>query len=191
MSLPLYIKCVLKDRQVASIVPTFRNTVRRTIGGLEYHRDLRVVEYGPGSGAFTKHILGRLSPQSELFAFETNLDFVMRLRRTIRDPRFTVFAESAELVTERVGNGSVDYVVSGIPFSLIPWEVRRAIIRASWEVLKPAGKLITYQMFPPTARKDVHLLPLVEELFEVEEVEYELLNIPPLRVYRGRKRPAQ
>lgn len=134
MSIPQqlhFLKQGLLDRQVASVIPTAAHNVRKIIQQMDLSKDSVIVEYGPGTGVFSKELLKRMTPGSHLILIETNEQFVSLLKQ-IDDERLTVIHGSAEDVTEILkdsGHTKANYILSGIPFSLMPADLRKRIMQ--------------------------------------------------------------
>ena len=62
----------------------------------------------------------------------------------------------------------------------MPWGVGREILRSVYDVLEPGGVFVAYQV-----RDRVESLG--REVFGHPSVQKELLNVPPMRVYRWEK----
>jgi phospholipid N-methyltransferase len=162
---------------VGSPFPASPRLVARALAPLDWSRIRLLVEFGPGTGRFTRAALARLAPQARLVALETGRDFVGHLKRTIADPRLHVIEAPAQAVTEIMADyGPADCILSGIPFSTLPADDRWRIVRASREALGPDGVFVAYQM-----RKGV--LPLLEERFSEIREDYEWRNLPPCHIY--------
>jgi phosphatidylethanolamine/phosphatidyl-N-methylethanolamine N-methyltransferase len=71
-------------------------------------------------------------------------------------------------------------VVSGIPFSTRPAALGRRILGEVWACLAPGGRFVAYQFRDRVA-------VLGRKLFGSPDIKVELLNAPPMRVYRWRK----
>jgi len=168
--------------RVGSVVPSSRFLERRIVGAGAIGSAGVVVELGPGTGGTTRAMLEALPEESTLLAVEIDPAFVERLRE-IPDPRLVVHQGSAEQIREalaRYGLGAADAVVSGIPFSTMPDAVGRRILREVWESLGPGGRFVAYQFRDRVA-------DLGEEIAGQPEVELELRNVPPMRVFSWRK----
>ncbi len=173
-----YIKNFIKDRQVASITPTSRFTIGRVCEHINFEKDIRIVEFGPADGVFTKVFLKKLSPGSEIIAIETNRNFAEALR-DLRDDRLTVVNKSAEQVREIVQSKNwekADYIISGIPFSFLKKDVKNRILKESADLLTEEGRFLGYQT-------SSHLKPYLAEYFPSVDTEMEYLNIPPMCIY--------
>lgn len=166
-------------RMLGSIIPSSSFLIQRLLRQADWTRARVVVEYGPGVGTFTREILRRLGPDAVLVVLETNEEFVAYLERSIRDPRLHVVHASAadvEQVLEARGLGRADYVVAGIPFSMLPDAQRQRILQATRDVLQPEGALLVYQFSP-------RVLPHLERVFSEVRRGFEPLNVLPARLF--------
>ena len=166
-------------RMLGSVIPSSRFLVDQVLGQIDWKRARVIVEYGPGVGTITRHILRRMAPDATLVVIEMNRDFVGFLRETVDDRRLKVVEGSAADVAKvlaGLGHARADYVISGIPFSTMPPGVRDAIIRATREVLQPDGRFLVYQFSREVER---HL----RRVFSDVRSGFEPLNILPARLY--------
>lgn len=166
-------------RMLGSVFPSSRFLVQRILDRIDWVSAQVVVEYGPGVGNVSQELLRRLRPEGKLILIEMNVEFVELLRRRFSDPRVKVIQGSAADVRRILRTCSVkhaDYVISGIPYSTIPVELRRRILRESREVLSDEGEVIVYQFMRT-------ILPQLRHCFGTVEEEFEALNIPPARVW--------
>jgi phosphatidylethanolamine/phosphatidyl-N-methylethanolamine N-methyltransferase len=167
---------------IGSVIPSSRFLERRVVAAADIARCRMVVELGPGTGGTTRAILDALPRQSHLLAIEINPDFVNYLK-AYPDPRLDVHLGSAEHLRAALAtldHARPDAVVSGIPFSTMPADVGRRILRDIWGCLAPGGRFVTYQLMSRVAL-------LEPQLLGAPQTQIELLNVPPLRVYAWRK----
>jgi phospholipid N-methyltransferase len=167
---------------IGSIIPSSRFLERRVVEAADIAHSRMVVELGPGTGGTTRAILETLPRRSNLLAIEINPDFVTYLK-AYPDPRLCVYLGSAEHIRMALAtfdHTRPDAVVSGIPFSTMPTEVGRKIVREIWGCLAPGGRFVSYQLM----RRVALLEPL---LLGDPHAQIELRNVPPLRVYSWRK----
>lgn len=163
---------------IGSVIPSSPFLERRIVEVGDIAHSRSVVELGPGIGGTTQAILRALPRRARLLAIEISPDFVNYLK-SYPDPRLDVYLGSAEHIRkalQTLGHARPDVVVSGIPFSTMPAEVGRKIIREIWDCLIPGGLFVAYQLM----NKVAFLEPL---LLGDPHVQLELLNVPPLRVY--------
>lgn len=146
----IYLKNFAKDKYVASITPTSKFAVERICDQIDFNGKKVIVEYGPGTGVFTVNLLRQMGPDSRLIAIERNPNFFQILRRDINDSRLIVFNDCAGNVLEILkscGEEEVDYILSGIPFSLLPKELKTHILGNAHAALKNGGRFLAYQNF--------------------------------------------
>ena len=140
-------KNFLKDKHIGSIVSSSKFAVNRVCNKLDFAGKKVIVEYGPGTGVFTKILLERMSPDSKLILIETNKDMISVLKR-IEDPRVFIFNDTAENVEDillQCGEETADYVISGIPFSFINKEKKHEILGNTRKVLSNNGRFLVPQ----------------------------------------------
>lgn len=187
MSTFSYMKHFVKDKYIASITPTSEFGVRHVCGKIDFRRSRVIVEYGPGMGVFTRYLLSRMGPESRVILIERNAGFVRLLAQRFPDPRVTirnVCASNVLSTLEECGVGHADAILSGIPFSFLQYETRWEIVKNSHAALREDGKFLAYQTF---YQANNHLREPLESLFRGVRVEYEMLNIPPMRIYEAVK----
>lgn len=170
---------VKHPRVIGSVIPSSRFLVEEVLQAIDWDRARVIVEYGPGIGSFTGRVLRRMRPDAILVAIETNAEFVRFLRSSYSDPRLHVVHDSAANTAEilaRLGHSKADYIISGIPFSTMPRELRESILRTSNTVLDVRGAFLVYQF-------SSRVLPDLERFFGRVERRFELLNILPAQLF--------
>jgi phospholipid N-methyltransferase len=171
-----------KPQQVGSVIPSSRFLERRIVALSGARQARLLVELGPGTGGTTRALLRALPADAKLLAIELEPRFATILRE-MNDPRLIVFEGSAEQLPDALGKhglGAPDAVISGIPFSTMDAALGRRIARTIHEALGPEGRFVAYQV-----RGKVH--DVAKPFFGRAQVDVELRNIPPMRIYRWRK----
>ncbi len=166
-------------KMLGSIIPSSSFLINRLLKQVDWARARVIVEYGPGTGCITSEVLKRLHKDGTLIAIDTNPEFVEHLRQSIKDPRFHVIQGSASdvlTVLQSKGLPQADYVISGIPFSAFPLELRKGIVSSTTAALKEDGRMLVYQFSNA-------VLPHLQESFNHVETDFELLNILPARLF--------
>ena len=129
--------------QIASIVPSSRALVERVAGKIDFDRARVIAEYGPGEGVHSRGIARRMRADARLLLFELDPVFSRDLERQFADdPRVVVLnRNAADLPLEMKARGisHCDYIVSGIPFSILELDKKRALLKATYEALAPGG----------------------------------------------------
>ncbi len=182
----LFFKRFLKRPfQIASIVPSSKALVERVASKLDFSQPRVIAEYGPGEGVHSREIARRMTPDSHLLLFELDAAFAGDLKRQFADdPRVHVIhGDAATLPNElkRRGFDQCDYILSGIPFSILQIEKKRALLQKTYDALAPDGSFIIYQV--------TNELKQHARLFEHGESEYFLQNIPPMFITVFHKTP--
>lgn len=162
-------------RSTGSVSPSSRFLCRAIASKIDPANANIVVELGPGDGVVTRYILDRLGPGARLLIFEINEVFVEKIHATFDDPRLTVIHDSAENMGKyfkTMDIEAVDYIVSGIPFVMLPESLARRITIECRHWLKEGGRFIQFHYSPL-------LINLYRRVFGNVKVDVVALNIPP------------
>ena len=142
-----FFEVALKDfGHVGGIFPSSPWASRSIVKHLPHSPDV-VVEYGPGNGTLTEHILEKLPRNARLVGIEVNQDFVSHLK-TFADPRLEVLHGDVlerSAVLKDFARGGVDAVVSGIPFTFLSPAEREKVLERTRDGLRAGGRFIVYQ----------------------------------------------
>lgn len=169
-------------RVVASVIPSSPFLVRRIVKAADPASARVVVELGGGTGGTTRAMLGAMAPQGKMLVIERTAEFIDTLDG-IDDPRLEVVHGCASTIGDeltRRGLAAADVVISGIPFSTIPPGLAEDIVVAVRDALAPGGRFVAYQF---TDRVADYAKPVMGS----PEVEFEFVNVPPIRVFIWRK----
>lgn len=184
MSTISYLKNLIKDPDVASVTPSSRFLVQRMCKHIDFDQPAIIVEYGPGTGVFSAHILDRMHDDARLILIESNAAFVDELQQTLgRDARVTIHhdvAQHVQAILEAAGPSRADYVLSGIPFSFLNDKETNELLEQTYNILTEDGAFLVYQHYN-------HLEQPLRECFDRVDMERELLNIPPVCTYKATK----
>jgi phospholipid N-methyltransferase len=183
MSALFFKRFLQRPFQVASIIPSSKALVERVASKIDFSQPRVIAEYGPGEGVHSREIARRLLPGSTLLLFELDPAFSRDLKRQFaHDSRVHVFnGDAASLPAEmkRLGIPYCDYVISGIPFSILDIEKKRALLQKTYDAIEPGGSFIIYQV--------TNELRQHATLFQNAASEYFLQNIPPMFITVFRK----
>lgn len=174
-----------RPKEVGSIIPSSRFLERRIVKAARVDEANLLVELGPGTGGTTRALLNAMKPDARLLTIEVNPRFV-KLLEQIDDPRLIVHHGSAADISttlDRYGLPTPDVILSGIPFSTMAVTVGREILRSVHDSLHAGGLFVAYQV------RD-RVQSLGKEVFGRARVQTEILNLPPMRVYRWEKSAA-
>jgi phospholipid N-methyltransferase len=171
--------------QIGSVIPSSPYLERRVIAAADIASANLVIELGPGTGGMTQAMLQAMRPTGRLLSIEINPLFHEQVSR-IADERLIAHLGSAadvRTIAAEHGLGTPDAIVSGIPFSTMDQALGSRILREVAGFLAEAGRFVAYQFNPRVAA-------LGRPVFGEPEVSTELLNIPPMRVFRWVRTPA-
>jgi phospholipid N-methyltransferase len=171
-----FLRSFVRDwRTIGSVTPSSRYLVGAMLDEIDFGQVRRIVEYGPGTGVFTAEILRRLRPDGALLALDTEAHFIDDLRARIPDPRLIAVRGSAAAIQRHLaalGWDGADVIISGIPYTAMPAELREGILSASALALAPGGQFIAYQYSP-------YIRPLLGHLYRRVETHWVARNVPP------------
>lgn len=169
--------------QVASIIPSSKALVERVADKVDFRRARVIAEYGPGEGAHSRELARRMRPDAQLLLFELDPAFSRDLERQFaNDARVHVYNQDAATLPrelERRGIAHCDYILSGIPFSILNIAKKRALLQKTHDALAPGGSFIIYQV--------TNELKQHAKIFAHAKSEYFLQNIPPMFITVFRK----
>ena len=164
---------------VGSIIPSSRALIDKMLDPVDWAACKLFVEYGPGVGTFTSHILERLAPDATLLTIDTNADFTTFLNAKFTDGRLEAVTGSAadvrKIIADR-GFTHADYILSGLPFSTLPPGVGPQIAEETAAALRPGGAFLVYQ-FSPKVRD------FIAPHFERIDKGFEWWNVPPATLF--------
>ena len=165
--------------KVGSVIPSSRFLERRLVGSAEIGRARTVVELGPGTGGTTRALLAAMRPDARLLTIELDPRFA-ELLSEIDDPRLVSHTGSAADLGDILrlhGLPAPDAIVSGIPFSTMPRPIGQAVLEAVRDQLGPGGVFVAYQFRGHVGR-------MGEPILGPPRIEFEPLNVPPMRFFR-------
>ena len=178
-----FLRFLNQPKRVGSIIPSSAFLERRLVRMGAVWQAHTVVELGPGTGGTTQALLRAMPQDGKLLAIEIDHRLAELVRREIKDPRLIAHCGSAEHIADALAQYSLpapDVVISGIPFSTMPRQVGKKILREIRSVLAPGGRFVAYQVRDRVA-------VLGRDFFGDAETDIELLNVPPIRVWCWRK----
>ena len=160
---------------VGSVIPSSKVLIDKMLAPVDWDNCRLFVEYGPGVGTFTQHILDRLAPDATLLTIDTNPDFTEFLNAKFADSRLRAVTGSAadvRRIMAEIGFEQADYILSGIPFSTLPPGLGPKIAKETADALKPGGAFLVYQ-FSPKVRQ------FIAPFFARIDKGFEWRNVPP------------
>jgi len=176
---------VTKPRTTGAVAPSSRYLARKMMASVDFAQARCIVEFGPGTGVFTKEILRRRRADTVVIIIERNADFCAVLRqRFAGEANVHIINGSAEHIGTHLqaqGFSHADYIVSGLPFASLPGEVSAAILQNARTHLHANGRFITFQY--SLLRKG-----LIGSYFPEITITREWRNLPPAYVLSCREK---
>jgi phospholipid N-methyltransferase len=169
MSALFFKRFLQRPLQIASIIPSSKALVERVADKVDFDRARVIAEYGPGEGVHSRELARRMHPNAQLLLFA-------------HDARVHVLNQDAAALPQelqRRGIAHCDYILSGIPFSILNIAKKRALLQKTHDALAPGGSFIIYQV--------TNELRQHAKIFAHAKSEYFLQNIPPMFITVFRK----
>lgn len=171
-------------KHIGAIAPSSKILAKKMVDAIDFEDAEYIVELGPGTGVFTKEIMKRKQKHTQFILIEINEVFARDLQKQFRDdPNVFVIHGSAEKLQTYMRElqiDSVDYILSGLPFTSLPMEVSSRILSNVMDVLQEHGEFITFQY--SLTRK-----AFIQNFFPQVSVTKVWFNFPPAYVLDCRK----
>lgn len=177
-------------QHVGAVAPSSKFLAREMVEWIDWPSVRSVVEYGPGTGSFTGHILESARPDCRYLGIEFNPVLAKVFRS--RFPNLTVVEDSVSNVRRicrQQGFDGVDCIVSGLPWASLPLATQLEYLEATRSVLGKDGQFVTFAylqgLILPAAQRFRKLLK--QSFSEVSTSRTVWLNVPPAFIYRCRR----
>lgn len=183
---------IKSPRQVGAVIPSSRFLGRAMMRLADMDSARTVIEYGPGTGTITNEIVRVLHPEAKFFAIELNETMAQVFTRNHPELKLHVrsVADVEQLCRdEKLPPASVDVIISGLPWSVLPESLQTELLGATIRVLRPGGVMLTYGyhggLLLKAGRKFSRSLPRF--FSKVTRSKPVWLNLPPAFIYRCEK----
>ena len=166
---------ILHPKQTGAIMPSSPLLAKAMVAPIHFKTAKHIVELGPGTGAITKEILKRMSPDAQLVVLEISPEFCKELR-TWKDKRLIIINADAQHLSRYIKKA--DYAVSGLPLVGLPEKMHTKILKEVRKVVKHAYIQFHYS---PLGE------PYLKKHFKHITKKSVIKNIPPAIVYTARQ----
>ncbi|GAA3411052.1 class I SAM-dependent methyltransferase [Paenibacillus hodogayensis] len=170
-------------KQIGSVTPSSVFLARGMLGQVPWDRVRNVAELGAGTGAITKYISSYTKSGTRVLLFEK--DETLRNALQFRYPDYSCHVDACDMtgaLAERgMEPGQLDCILSGLPFFNFPQPLRERLMQQIDSALKPGGLFIAFQ-YSQQMRKQL------DARFELEQIRFVPINVPPAFVYVCRKK---
>jgi phosphatidylethanolamine/phosphatidyl-N-methylethanolamine N-methyltransferase len=173
-------------RTIGSVTPCSKALAEEIIKPISFSTASAIVEYGPGTGVFTKEILNNKKKDTVFFAIELNQQMFNLMQH--RFPDVDIHNSSASEVDNHLENAGVkhvDAIVSGLPWAGFSDKQQDDILEKTFLVLREEGVFITFAYLHGLVLPGgIKFKKKIKRLFSqvtISPVVWE--NIPPAIVY--------
>lgn len=163
---------LLHPRRVGAILPTSRFAVRDLLDMADLPNARLVLEFGIGTGVYTREILARLGPDARFLAFEVDADLATAAAQRLVDHRLSIVKDSAERAEEYLAGEKANVIVCSLPFTSLPADIREDILEVCQRTLAHNGTLLVLQYSKA-------VLPHLNRYFARIRQRVSPLNVPP------------
>ena len=173
-----------KPRQIGALLPSGDALARLITSEIDPSGG-SIIEFGPGTGVFTRALIDRGVCEQDLMLVEANPHFAPLLQRTFPEARLLQRDAARLVASDFAGVGPVGAVVSGLPLLNMPLRKIFAIVATAFGHLGTGGALyqFTYGWRCPVPR------PILDRLgLKAVVVGRAMRNLPPATVYRISRR---
>ncbi|AOY77745.1 class I SAM-dependent methyltransferase [Clostridium formicaceticum] len=169
---------------VGSVIPSSKYLCNSMLKNIDFKDCNCIVEYGAGTGIFTKEICRRKKKNTLFISFELNRGMYNSIKE-LHSPKDKIYiihdsAENLMKYLDRYQIDSVDYFISGLPFAILPKEVSNKILDNTFLKLKDDGEFIMFQY-------SFQYLNTLKSTFPQLRLGFQPLNFPPAFIYYCRK----
>lgn len=169
-------------KTVGSVARSSSFLCESMISYINFSEAQTIVELGAGDGVITRQLLRNMRPDAKLITFEVNEKFCSILRN-IDDPRLILIDDSAEKLKEyltELGLEHIDYVISAIPFTVLPKPIGFNVVGQCYDRLKNGGLFVQMHYSLLTTK-------LYKTIFGNVGIRFVPLNLPPAFVMVSEK----
>jgi phospholipid N-methyltransferase len=168
--------------QIGSVIPSSRFLEKRILEASGVASAKTIVELGSGTGGTTRAILNEMPRQARLLSIEINPHLHASVSRISDDRLIAHLGNACELkrILDLYAMALPEVVISGIPFSTMSHRLGFQVVESIASLLAPNGRFVAYQVSKRVAE-------LCRPFLGSGQMEVELLNLPPVRVYQWAK----
>lgn len=164
---------------IGAIAPSSRYLAASMTASIDFDKARCIVEYGAGTGVFTRKVVARKRRDTTYIVIEQNERFYKILQKQFHGmPGVVLIHGDARNVCgflKKQGFCHADYIISGLPFKSLPQQVSRRILSQTQKAIGMEGVFTTFQY--TLVRKT-----FFEHYFDIQEIVKIWRNLPPAYV---------
>lgn len=176
-----FIKEFIKSpKYIGAVSPSSKFLANKMIKNIDFENCSCIVEYGAGTGVFTKEVILRKKESTIFLVFEKNKKFADILKnKYLLEKNVKIINDGVENIYKYLNEyeiTKVNYIISGLPFTSLPKALSENILEQTKNILAESkGTFITFQY-------SLAKIKLFNQYFKSIENDKEYLNIPPAYV---------
>jgi len=182
----LWSRFLLSPQAVGSVWPSSQYLARAMIDAICLKSGDVIVEYGPGTGPFTKLLEKYLAEGVEYIGIEYDQKLYKNLTTRFSGMRFHHgSAEDAPSILKEYKLQGASLIVSGLPFANMSAALQERILNATQEALLDHGMFRTFSyLFSSMSPRITHFQKMLSSKFHQQHPSSTVMrNFPPARVY--------
>lgn len=164
---------------IGAIAPSSRHLAASMTSFIDFDQADCIVEYGAGTGVFTRVVAARKRPDTTYIVIEQNERFYEMLQKRFHGmPGVVLIHGDARNVCgflREQGFRHADYIISGLPFTSLPQQVSHRILLQTQKAIGTQGAFTTFQY--TLLRKS-----FLENYFNMQQIVRVWRNLPPAYV---------
>ena len=171
---------------IGAIAPSSKHLAVSMTDFIDFDKTGCIVEYGAGTGVFTRNVAARKRPDTTYIVIEQNGRFYEILRKQFHGvPGVVLIHGDARNVCgflREQGFRHADYIISGLPFTSLPQQVSHRILSQTQKAIGMEGVFTTFQY--TLLRKT-----FLENYFNIQKIVRVWRNLPPAYVLHMKLKP--
>ena len=148
MHLKFFQEFIKNRKTIGAVAPSSSALARRIVDDTIRSSDSVVVEYGPGTGSFTRQILQRINGGVTFFAIENNVQMAELFQRKF--PAVTLYQDTVENIRKILKKHDVthvDCIISGLPWASFDSNLQDRLLAPTLDALRSGGIFATFTYF--------------------------------------------
>ncbi|PKR80130.1 phospholipid methyltransferase [Brumimicrobium salinarum] len=176
-----FLKEFFKERKtVGAIKPSSKSLAKKMLKHIDFETEKVIVEFGPGTGVFTREIIDKMRDDAILYVFELHEPFFIKLKKEFEENKqVKIINDSAVNVREYISADNyenADVIISSLPLTNFDQKLTMRILKSAEIALKKNGKYIQFQ-YSLNAKK------ILNKIFDSIDLQFTINNLPPAFVY--------
>ena len=172
-----------KGNKVGAVAPSSRFLAAKMLKQIPFDRCETIVEFGPGTGAFTGYIQKKMKPDARLIIIELNETFCHDLTQKFASSNTEIIQGSAtdlsSILSDR-GIQHADCIISSLPLAIFDETLRDHILASAHQCLSDGGHFVQFQYSLQSKKA-------IQRHFNHMNLAFTPLNLPPAFVYSCKK----